>query len=337
MYSELHEIEQPKLGEMPIQFFDDVPLYGIPKKALYKVYHDGSHYVANLQEGSCRKRCDLHKHKYTEIDRYFDEELCRALNDNYKGIVLQNHLVRQVSAQFPQVRSATEYVSKMIHRRWLNLHNRKKRFSRKAYLNKWNYFVTVTYDDNKHSEESFRRKLRKTLSNFHSRRGWLYMGVFERAPETDRLHFHALVYVPNGEMVGNIFARKDYSTAQHKMQETACNTFFENKFGRNDFEELDEMEIRKGNTIEYLLKYIGKSNERIVYSRGIKTEICIELTQDKIACEDIDKPKRYVLFDNAINWVKDIMRKRFGLLDYATHGSKDVMRIKYKQQSFLTA
>ena len=32
-------------------------------------------------------------------------------------------------------------------------------FVRKAYLNRFNYFATFTYDDRKHTEESFRKKL----------------------------------------------------------------------------------------------------------------------------------------------------------------------------------
>ena len=37
------------------------------------------------------------------------------------------------------------------------------------------------------------------------------MGVFENAPETERLHFHALMYIPDGEMIGNIYEKKDYN------------------------------------------------------------------------------------------------------------------------------
>ena len=53
-----------------------------------------------------------------------------------------------------------------------------------------------------------------------------------------------------------------------KMTITRINTFFENGFGRNDFRPVNEKEITHGNTINYLLKYISKSGEKIVYSRG---------------------------------------------------------------------
>ena len=63
-------------------------------------------------------------------------------------------------------------------------------------MNRWNYFVTFTYDPKKHTAESFNKKLRKCLSNLHTRRGWKYMGVFEEGFENGTLHFQALLYVP---------------------------------------------------------------------------------------------------------------------------------------------
>lgn len=77
------------------------------------------------------------------------------------------------------------------------------------------------------------------------------MGVFERAPETGRLHFHALLYVLDGEMIGTITEKQDYSTKQHKMQTTHENDFFAERFGRNDFAELSAGELQHGNTIGY--------------------------------------------------------------------------------------
>ena len=167
--------------------------------------------------------------------------------------------------------------------------------------------MTITYDDKKHTEDSFRKKLRKCFSNLHSRRDWKYMGVFERAPETGRLHFHALVYVPEGEMVGSLELRKDYSTSQHKMQETICNTFFEDTFGRNDFEPLSLTDINNGRALEYLTKYLHKTNDKIVYSRGIPSEIYKDdLTENDIATDMLDFVQKFVLFDDAIDYAKDI-------------------------------
>ena len=183
---------------------------------------------------------------------------------------------------------------------------------RKVNLQEFNYFCTFTYDDKKHDEETFRRKLRRCLSNLHTRRGWRYMGVFERAPETGRLHFHGLLYVPDGEMLGKLEEKTDYSTAQGKMQTRNENSFFEQQYGRNDFEEITPSQLEYGDSVDYILKYIGKTNERIVYSRGIPTELCVTLTAKDILTElTNDFVLKYVIFDDVINWERDIARYRF--------------------------
>lgn len=203
------------------------------------------------------------------------------------------------------------YIADKIKRKLNNLLHRKKRFRRKANLNNWNYFVTFTYDDTKHTAESFKKKLRKCLSNLHTRRGWKYMGVFEAAPDTGRLHFHGLIYVPAGQMLGTITEIQDYSIAQGKMQTRNENKFFAENFGRNDFCEVSKSEMKNGKRAEYIIKYIGKTNERICYSRGIPTEICKEIDGDDILTEMHDFGAKYILFDDTIDWERDIMRYRY--------------------------
>ena len=321
----------PKRGEMPIEWFDKSPLWGIPNKGIYKVYNDGSHYVGSLRFRATfedkhyydvygQRKLDFElcnnakifavKKKKKPIDKYVDAIYPIAIQNGFKGKALANHLYSELDGKF-DVDDLGDYVDRQISRRWHNLHNRKKRFRRKAYLNKWNYFITVTYADGKHTEEQFKRKLRKCLSNLATRRGWRYMGVWENGTKTDRLHFHALLYVPDGEMLGRIYESEDYSTTKHEIQITHPNTFFERQFGKNDFKELNEMEFKKGNTTEYLLKYIGKSNSRIVYSRGIPSAVYIELKGTDIACEMEERPLTYVLFDDIIDWERDVMRFRY--------------------------
>lgn len=326
MYSENLVERTPQRGEMPFEWFDNnSPAWGIPNKAYYKVYNDGSHYVGSIVQprgimtnvtsdfisSNEKKSIIRRKHKVKRpVDEYMDSIYLSAIQDGLKGKALENHLCAEVNDKF-ELEDTAEYVRQDISRRWHNLHARKKRFQRKANLNRWNYFVTITYADGKHTEDSFRRKLRKCLSNLSSRRGWRYMGVWENGTENDRLHFHALMYIPDGEMLGKTYEREDYSTAKHEMIKTNPNTFFERQFGRNDFKELNEMELKKGNTTEYLLKYIGKTDGRIVYSRGIHTEILVELTDTDIACEMSDYVQKYVLFDDVIDWERDVMNFRY--------------------------
>ena len=68
------------------------------------------------------------------------------------------------------------------------------------------------------------------------------------------------------------------------------------------------MELKHGRTLDYILKYIGKTGERIVYSRGIPTEIYREVKDDEIITEMQDYGTKYILWDNVISWERDIMR-----------------------------
>ena len=125
----------------------------------------------------------------------------------------------------------------------------------------WNYFVTFTYDPKKHTAESFRKKLRKCLSNLQTRRGWKYMGVFEEGGERGTLHFHALLYVPKDKMIGRIETKREYSLKRRGRYTRYANTFFEENFGISDFQELNPVLLKRGGTLRYLLKYISKTGE----------------------------------------------------------------------------
>lgn len=290
-------------------FFFDEPQPPV-ETPYYKIYNDGGHYIATRCYRGQMKPVP-HNHKREDIDILFDSLYNAAMQDGLKGDEMTAYIKAGILLLFPDYPALDKYIEDKIERKLHNLYARKKRFRRKANLNRWNYFVTFTYADDKHDEDTFRRKLRKCLSNLHTRRGWRYMGVFERAPETGRLHFHGLLYIPDGELIGTITEKTDYSTAQGKMQTTHENDFFQKAFGRNDFEELNEMELKHGQTLNYLLKYIGKTGERIVYSRGILTEIYRKLNDDEIVTEMQDFGTKYILFDDVISWERDIMHFKY--------------------------
>ena len=67
------------------------------------------------------------------------------------------------------------------------------------------------------------------------------------------------------------------------------------------------IEMRNGNAIRYLLKYLRKTDERVIYSRGIPTEFCKRMDENAFAApiEDDYVPK-FVVFDNVIDWERDI-------------------------------
>ena len=67
------------------------------------------------------------------------------------------------------------------------------------------------------------------------------------------------------------------------------------------------MEMKNGSAVNYILKYMRKTGERIVYSRGIPTEISKVLPEHVFVAEiQDDYVVKYVIFDNVIKWERDI-------------------------------
>ena len=275
----------------------------------YRVYHDGQHYVANAPgrrpyANWQRRPKKPHELAFRDLYRGTKMGTCSVTADGpayTPGMTLkeQRAYIRDVLEDtFGAIEDWDQFLDREFEREKNNYHARVKRFRRKAYFNDWNYFLTFTYDEAKLTEDRFRMRLRRALSNLHTRRGWNYMGCFERAPETGRLHFHGLFYIPDGEMVGCITERQDYSKKSHRMKISHVNSWFEKRFGRNDFAPISNDDIRRGPTLDYVLKYIEKTGERLVYSRGIPTDEVTEISYDQCICEYYNFIKKWVLFDD---------------------------------------
>ena len=162
---------------------------------------------------------------------------------------------------------AESYVNMQFERKLRNLICRRVRLTRKVNLQEFNYFCTFTYDDKLHDEVAFRKKLTNCLSLFSSRKKWRYIGVWERSPEKNRLHFHGVFHIPDGTMPGELVEVNDYSFGTRQRQVTLQNTYFNKRFGRSDFEPIDE-QSRKAEALAYILKHIEKTGEKVVYSKG---------------------------------------------------------------------
>ena len=268
------------------------------------VYKDGNHFVCT--RASKREFGTTHKMRINpKINQHFDNVYKDCITKGITGKavkdILKNEMVSNFSEFFEDDNFLIEYVEKRLKLKKHNLYNRLKRLKRKAELNKWNYFTTFTYDDKKMDSETFRTKLKKCLSNFSSRREWRFLGVFEHSPTENRLHFHCLLYVPENQMVGEITELKNYSTRLNKMQVTYVNTFFNKKFGINDFKPISNEELQQSNVINYLAKYLSKQNEKILYSRHTPSEFCCYIDNRDIVCTFFDFAVKYVLFDDVFN------------------------------------
>ncbi len=169
-------------------------------------------------------------------------------------------------------------LKKEINRR----HQILKRYRRKVEWFTPNYFVTFTYSDEKMTEREFENKLLHTISNFATRHGWRGMGAAERGKKTDRLHYHFMFYIPEGEMVGELFT--DYHWDGKKREYFTNNTYFNDRFGDADFKAVTVNDKEHGSISNYLVKYIVKDGGHIYYTRHLPTEkeMEVDLAEDVV-------------------------------------------------------
>ena len=191
-----------------------------------------------------------------------------------------------------------EYVERNNERKKTNAIRLKVRLSKKVNLQReWSYFCTFTFSNEKHTEESFRKSLRNTLKHLVNRKGWKHIGVWERGGETGRLHFHGIFYIPQDGMVGEIVETTDYNTKDHRMQTAHQNTYFLERYGRNDFQSLGSPEEVQ-HSLGYLMKYIEKSGERLIYGGDLPTYFESDvMDEDILAPYGIDDRKAILADD----------------------------------------
>ena len=250
----------------------------------------------------------LKKYYYYLLDKNFSQN---EMIENLKIMIMSDYDFIEYYDLDDElhINKINEEIEKFVKREKDNLINRKKLFRIKALNNEWNYFVTFTYDDKKHTEDTFVKTLKKKLQNLHTNYGWLYMGCFERS-HTGRLHFHGLCFVPSNTMTGEIKKVDYYDTMAHKKAISYINSEFEDKIGRNDFKPITTLDFTFTRSLDYILKYIGKSDNKIVYSRGIKDDIMALVDYDNnIICKVSDKSPYSILADDTFEEVSKNLNK----------------------------
>ena len=223
--------------------------------------------------------------------RITKKELFDKLYDEYIELPRSKRreaVLAEMLPYFKSESSARLYVDGQFERKQRNLISRRMRLARKVNMQDFDYFVTFTYSDKLHTEESFRKKLRNTLSHLCSRKGWRYVGVWERSPEKNRLHFHGLFHIP---------------------EVTHQNSDFLEQFGRNDFEDITDAR-RIGDAIAYLTKYIEKSGEKIVYSRGLYAYFVSDIMDDDVVCPIGIEDRKLLLFDDFLCFDEGVLMGR---------------------------
>lgn len=262
-----------------------------------KIYYDGSHYIAIPHtERPYRKKRQRHKPEKSEQVQKFEQhfEKLKGGRKNRKA-----KLLLEFTPMFKDEGEAEQFVEEHFNRLSRNRWERYKRMIRRGYTNTWNYFCTYTYDSEKLTEETFRKTLMNTLYHLSSRRGWRYMGAWERGELGQRLHFHALTYIPENGMPGEVEEHEDYSTKRHKREKSIQNSYFNERFGRSDFSAITNRQ-QVADSIKYMLKYITKNDEKIIYSRGMKTYFVSDVLDEDILCRmgDEEHGFKYILADD---------------------------------------
>ena len=210
-------------------------------------------------------------------------------------------IIKDMLVYFSNEKFCRDFVNANFERKQRNLICRRIRMVRKANLVNFNYFCTFTYDDKLHTEETFKKKLQGCFKMMCHRKCWKYMGIWERAPETKRLHFHGLFSIPEGAMVGELKEHSDYNIKSHRRTKTLQNSYFNKKFGRSDFEEI-KSNIDKHKELSYIMKYLEKTEEKIVYSKGLYQYFISDIMDEDIVCTIGQEDKKLLLFDDFNCW-----------------------------------
>jgi len=270
-----------------------------------KIYFDGSHYIGippqkqpwkkrKKQNVKLQKKEDENKEKKELSNKELFDEIYKENTDKKKKEKIEI-LEEKLKNRFENKVKLKEFIDMNMERKRRNSIVRRIRLFRKVNLQEWNYFCTFTYDDKKCDEKEFRRKLSDCFKKLCYRRGWKYAGVWERSPINNRLHFHGLFYTPT--MVGDFIETKDYNTTKHQMQTAIQNSYFLERFGRNDFKPIQSKEDLYS-CLAYLIKYMEKTGERIVYSKNLPTFFVSDILPNDVVCKIGIEDKKLLLFDD---------------------------------------
>ena len=258
-----------------------------------KVYYDGSHYIGiphTTQSWKRRKNKSTHKNDTEEKVR---ELLKQSTNESKQEKI--ERTTQKINEEIHDIEKSKDIVNRVLEKDKRNRIVRLTRLSRKVGLQQWNYFCTFTYDSKKLTEDEFRVKFLNCIRHLSNRKGWKYIGVFERSPELKRLHFHGIFVIP--EMLGDLIETRDYSTKTHQMQVTHQSTFFLERFGRNDFKVIDNNLVTQ-EAVRYMLKYIRKTGEKIIYSKHLQTCFVTDVLDEDVVCTIGQEDRKLLLFDD---------------------------------------
>lgn len=127
--------------------------------------------VQSPQENCCEPEKVQRTTRKKIFDRLYDKYLSLKKPERMKVI---KEAMRQL---FKTEEELQFFLDEQFKRRKRNVVMRRRRFAYKAYNQRFQYFATFTYSDEKHTEASFAKAIIQCLRNFVKRKGWQYAGV----------------------------------------------------------------------------------------------------------------------------------------------------------------
>ena len=151
---------------------------------------------------------------------------------------------------------------------------KRKRFDRKAGLNRdmWDFFWTETFDPALFDDPvKGLETLFTWIKNNAERYGIKVQGAVEFGEENGRIHFHALVHIPD-EFLKRLKLKPltRFSIRENKWKTSLESEVLRQKFGINEFDSLhgkSAEELLK--VVRYISSYACKQDGRRYYSRGL--------------------------------------------------------------------
>ena len=290
---EVDEETQPPAAEQSAPSIEDAPM---------------PHEETVSDTADCTEIADTLPEKPTANRLMTKKELFEELYAKYQSLPRYKRkaaILKRMRPYFKTEEEAKTYVEANMQRKLRNLISRRVRMVRKVNLQDFNFFVTLTFDSELHTEESFKAGVESCLRNLCNRKGWKYVGVWERSPKKKRLHFHGIFYIPEGTLPGKMLDVEDYNFNTRKRQVTHQNTYFNEKFGRSDFEPLDMQNI--GSAIAYIVKYLEKTGEKLVYSKGLPQFFVSDVMDEDVVCPFGLEDKKLLLYDDFLCWDEGVL------------------------------